>query len=214
MPFVSGKDSMKNDYRGVDANGNPVKISVPPTVLITCMGRIPDVEKVMTTDFKNVGDLIYLIGPNYEKLDYCEYTRTFDEEFEVFTPTFDAKENLDRYRRIYQASKLSLLESCHDISEGGAITAILESAFGEGLGVNLKFDDELDFRTQLFSEGNARFIVSVNPKNRAAFEKAFHDSTFLGEVTSSPEVIIKHKEEKLTMPLSELYQSWLHGGEV
>src|SRR5206468_1554838 len=58
-PFISGKDSMKNDFRGKH-EGKPVVISVPPTLLVTAMARVPDVRLARTSDFKAAGDAIYL----------------------------------------------------------------------------------------------------------------------------------------------------------
>lgn len=59
-PFISGKDSMFNDFKGFNAKGKPIKISVPPTLLISAIGIIPDVTKTVTEDLKNEGDFVYL----------------------------------------------------------------------------------------------------------------------------------------------------------
>lgn len=210
MPFVSGKDSMKNDYRGKDAKGNPVKISVPPTVLITCMGRIPDVEKVLTSEFKQVGDLVYHLGNFPEKLDFSEFTRTFklDNLDESFSAAFNAKENLALYRQIFSAASKNLLVSCHDISEGGLAVTLAESCFGEKFGLNVKIPDNLDLDTALFAEGNGRFVVSVKAENKTAFEKHFPNAIHLGSITDNNQLVIQHKTTTHNCNVSELMTAW------
>ncbi|MCA9440390.1 MAG: phosphoribosylformylglycinamidine synthase, partial [Candidatus Omnitrophica bacterium] len=74
MPLVSGKDSMKNDSR----IGNE-KISIPPTLLVTAVAVIPDVSKGVTMDFKEPGDIVYVLGPTRAELGCSEYLAEFDQ---------------------------------------------------------------------------------------------------------------------------------------
>ena len=79
-PLISGKDSMFNDFKGFDAKGNPVFISIPPTLLVSSIGVIKDVRKAHSIDFKFDGDLIYLLGETYDELGGSEYIRFLGEQ--------------------------------------------------------------------------------------------------------------------------------------
>ena len=72
-PFISGKDSMFNDFSGYDAENNRVKVSVPPTLLISSIGIHADVAKAVSLDAKIAGDLVYVIGGTEEELAGSEY---------------------------------------------------------------------------------------------------------------------------------------------
>ena len=72
-PFISGKDSMFNDFSGYDAENNRVKVSVPPTLLISSIGVHADVVKAVSIDAKIAGDLVYVIGETAEELGGSEY---------------------------------------------------------------------------------------------------------------------------------------------
>ena len=68
-PFISGKDSMFNDFKGYDEKGSPVEISIPPTLLISAVSVMPDLNKAKSPpEFKNTGDVIYLLGETKDEL--------------------------------------------------------------------------------------------------------------------------------------------------
>jgi phosphoribosylformylglycinamidine synthase II len=213
MPFVSGKDSMKNDYRGVDENGDPVKISVPPTVLVTAMGKVPNVENVMTSEFQEADQLIYHLGEHqFDELNFSEFTRTFHFSQVGVPPVVDANKNLNLYRQLFQASKKGLIQSCHDISEGGLATALIESTFGENIGIKVELpqltDQQID--SFLFNEASGRFIVAIDKKDKEAFEKHFEGLAFsyLGKTTEKKEVEFQFANTLYHSPISDLYQAW------
>ena len=72
-PFISGKDSMFNDFKGFDEKGNPVKISAPPTLLVSSIGVIPDIDQSISLAPKAVGDVVYLLGETKDELGASEY---------------------------------------------------------------------------------------------------------------------------------------------
>ncbi len=190
LPFVSGKDSMKNDFRG-NQNGKPVKISVLPTVLVTALGRISDVSHARTSEFKTAGDSVFLIGPRKFSLTGSQFERiglTHPESRHL------PASNWGLAKRIYSwmgSHRSGILRSCSDISEGGVLTAVSESLFAYGLG--FKFDsnwaDEASM-TDLFGEGFHTFLVSVSKENETELAREWFESglpfTKLGEVTSQP----------------------------
>ncbi|MEK7583303.1 MAG: AIR synthase-related protein [Patescibacteria group bacterium] len=108
-PFISGKDSMFNDFKGYDAAGKPIKISILPTLLISALGVIPDVTKTVTEDLKTPGDLIYLLKAN----------------------TY----NLKAY---FKAVQKNLINSGISIGRGGVYVALAKSAIGGQLGMNVE----------------------------------------------------------------------------
>lgn len=175
MPFVSGKDSMKNDFIGMNKDQETVKISVPPTLLITAMGRVPSLKCVTTSEIKNAESLIYLIGE-----DLLEYNSAFElaeafDNYEVSCPlpSLDTKKQLALYRKMHQAFKEELIESSHDISDGGLLLCLAEKMMGTTLGMQISIKDIaadklLNF---FFNESAGRFVVTVNPKNKERFLK-------------------------------------------
>jgi len=107
-PFISGKDSMHNDFKGFDEKGKPITISVPPTLLISAIGIIPDVTKTVTEDFKSPGDLIYLLSGGTAQ-----------------------------YRAYYKTVQENLIASAISIGRGGVEIALAKAAIGGMLGTNI-----------------------------------------------------------------------------
>lgn len=208
-PFVSGKDSMKNDFKGMMANGDTVKISVPPTLLVTAMGYISDKKYITTTEFKKPGDLVYLIGEEYGGLLYSEFHRYFDSKTNFNHPEYiNFEKSLSRYKSINQAQKALLLNSLHDISDGGLIISVIESCFANNLGVSLSIQSE-NLLECLFSERASRFVCSVSKENKEKFESSFTgDFLYLGEVSEDRSIKMKFNDLELSLPLDEAYNNW------
>jgi phosphoribosylformylglycinamidine synthase len=169
VPCISGKDSMKNDYH----IGN-VKISIPPTLLFSTMGKIEDARRAVTLDAKRPGDLVYILGETYHELGGSEWYAMHG-----FTGNQVPKVNAEKAKALYdalsRAIKAGLVASCHDCSDGGAGVAIAETAFAGGLGMLINLTlfpssgiDRND--TLLFSESQSRFIVTISPAAKEPFE--------------------------------------------
>ena len=235
IPLTSGKDSMKNDFR---ADG--VKISVPPTVLYSMVAGIDDVRNTVTSEFKAAGDLIYLIGKTYDELGGSEFYRLFGELGEN-VPVVRKEEARKLYFKVMAANGRGLLESCHDLSDGGLAVALVEAAFGGGLGVEMELaasagvadsrskgasclaessfakpfdrEDHKMLRIALFSESHSRFVVSVRPERKHAFEALMdEDATCLGEVTLRKQVVMTwHGHPVVDTELERLYEAWSTG---
>lgn len=191
-PCISGKDSMKNDY-----SWGGVKISIPPTVLFSVIGIMPDVNKAMTSDFKQAGDKIYLLGQTRREMAGSEVSGELKLQG-CRVPKVDAASALARYRKVYQAIGQDLVTACHDLSDGGLAVAAAEMALGGRLGACLdlarvRSDEELNALEALYSESASRLLLTV-PKERAAeFEALFgEDASCLGEVNSSSCLEVKN----------------------
>ena len=163
--MTSGKDSMKNDFK---ADGE--KISVPPTILYSMVAKIDDVRNTITSDFKAAGDLIYLLGRTYNELGGSEFYNLFDE-LGSNVPTVRKEQAKALYLNVITANEQKLIESSHDISDGGMAVTLVESTFGTDFGNNVDISgfDELSVPAILFSESHSRFIVSVKPENKEDF---------------------------------------------
>ena len=208
IPMTSGKDSMKNDFRAGD-----VKISVPPTVLYSMVSKIKDVRKTTTSEFKAPGDLIYLLGETYDELGGSEFYKLFDE-LGANVPQVRPERAIALYKRMAQAHDKRLITSCHDLSDGGLAVGLCESAFGGGLGASVKWNASgLSPQAVLFSESHSRFLVSVSPKRKEAFERLMEGRfTFLGEVIKEHRLSITVKNEKLIdLELAKLLEAWKGG---
>ncbi len=209
-PYISGKDSMFNDFKGYDEDKNEVMISIPPTLLISSIGVIETVEICQTLDFKNAGDLIYVIGDTKDELGGSEYLALMGEEISGKgyigndIPHVDSTKNLITYKAFEEAMKLNLFASTISVERGGLSVAFAKSAMAGSLGLNVDISqvplvDLNRIDTILFSETQGRFVVSVNLKNKEAFEKIFNDISFglVGEVTEGNSFVIKNKNNKI-----------------
>jgi phosphoribosylformylglycinamidine synthase len=186
IPLISGKDSMKNDYgRGKD------KISVPPTLLFTVIGRMADVEKAVTMDAKSPGDAVYVLGTTRDELGASEYFLAHG-----FTgnnvPKVDAPSALALYGKLSEAIDKGLLRSVHDCSDGGLFVALAEVAMAGRLGLRadlakVPVEAPLEAGPLLFSESQSRFVATVSPRHAAAFEALMAGLPVakVGEVTPS-----------------------------
>jgi phosphoribosylformylglycinamidine synthase subunit PurSL len=169
LPCISGKDSMKNDYRVGDA-----KISIPPTVLFSVLGLIEDVTAVVTMDAKRPGDVVYVLGATGAELGGSEYYALLGH-VGASVPRVDAVAARRLYEALADAIARGLVASCHDCSDGGLGVALAETAFAGGLGMTIdlrpvpRFGDLRDDIT-LFSESASRFVVTVHAGDVTAFE--------------------------------------------
>ncbi len=209
IPMTSGKDSMKNDFKA-----GKVKISVPPTILYSMVAKLSDVRKTITSNFKADGDLIYILGKTYDELGASEFYKLFDK-LGANVPKV-RKENAKRlYEKIIKANKQNLIESCHDLSDGGLAVAVCESTIGTEFGAKLDVTNfrDLSLNAILFSESHSRFVVSISPGNKTAFESILGENTiFLGEVTSNENLIINKENKKvIDIEVDKLKQAWDKG---
>ncbi|MCX8163207.1 MAG: AIR synthase-related protein [Candidatus Micrarchaeota archaeon] len=207
LPFISGKDSMKNDY----VFGN-IKISIPPTLLITVVGIIKNIELALTSDFKNEGDLIYLVGKTYPEMRYSEYSllRNLDQT-KLICPTLKEKESFSLYKKLSKAIQKGLLNSCHDCSDGGLAIALAECCIGGETGAKIDLFPlqnllDLDSTTLLFSESPSRFVVSINPKNKKEFEKILDGSFYvcIGKVQQNSLKIFGKEKLLVDLPVEQM----------
>ncbi len=182
VPMTSGKDSMKNDFR---AGGK--KISVPPTVLYSVAADIADVRRTVTSEIKEAGDGIYLLGRTRDELGASEFQLLFGPPGGQ-VPVVRPSEALALYYKIMAANREGLIRSSHDLSDGGLAVALAETVFGTGLGVRVSVDAVADSpEVALYSESPSRFVATVRPEHRARFEDILGEhAQRIGETTADP----------------------------
>jgi len=206
IPLISGKDSMKNDYRIGDT-----KISIPPTVLFTAVAILEDVTKTVSMDVKGAGDLVYVLGDTQNEMGGSEYL-ALRGRLGTTAPKVDPARARRLYEALSDAIGRGLVASCHDCSDGGLGVALAESAFAGGLGVELDLSGITveNPAVALFSESQSRFVVTVRPEHAPAFEKALAGQalTRLGVVSGDTFVVKGRGGVLINAPLAELKEAW------
>ncbi len=225
LPCISGKDSMKND-----ATLHGEKISIPPTILFSLIGNHSDVRKAVSSDFKSVGDRIYLCGESHQELGASEFAYMLRDESEGNSgiggrvPEIDTARNLAMYRALTAAMGDNLVASAHDCSDGGLAAAVAECCFGADAGASVDLAGIMGDCTQidawgaLFGESLGRILVSVEPQHCEAFEAALEGYACyaLGEVEAGEQISISNGGEAiLSASMPRLRAAWkgaLDGG--
>lgn len=219
-PFISGKDSMFNDFRGYDAKGGKVHIAALPTLLVCALGVIPDVRKAVTLDWKRAGDLVYLIGETHDELGASEYYG-FTKSVYGEVPQVDAEKHARAYDALAKAIDARLVTSALGVGRGGLGVALAKSAIAGGLGAKVDLMDisgsASSAEAVLFSESQGRMLVSVRREAQTAFEKLFIGvaSARVGEVVQEPLLSmalpgsnVELRVEVLTQAYRSFFNDW------
>ena len=195
-PFVSGKDSLNNEFSYVDPSGSKQTIAIPPSLLISAMGQIDDVAKSVTMDAKESGNSVFLVGETKNELGGSHYSLVTNNSG-GHVPTVDPQRAKSTFAAIYRAIQNGWLRSCHDLSEGGLAAAATEMAMAGGLGMSLELDgigSNLPVPELLFSESNSRFLIEVASQNADAVQEHFAQSgvpiAALGTIQTSPKLSV------------------------
>jgi len=225
-PFVSGKDSLNNEYRDVKGARTPI----PPTLLITALAYVPDVRRAVTMDLKEPGNAVYLVGETRDELrgghilDFgLPISDRSSPESKIqnpkpTVPKVDLETAPKIMTAIHTAITAGLVRACHDLSEGGLGVAAAEMAIAGVLGLRLDLsatprtpglDDDA---TLLFAESPSRFLVELRPADAPAFEAALAGlpCARIGEVTAAVELIIGGAAggAALQADVAELKMAW------
>ena len=206
-PFISGKDSLYNE--------SPLG-PVTPTLLITAIGIIPNIQFTTSMDLKAPGNLLYIIGDTFNELGGSEYYK-LKGYLGASVPKVKGAKAKRTFRAVTKAIDSGLIKSCHDLSEGGLAVAAAEMAFAGGYGLELdlgkvpgKALERNDF--VLFSESNSRFLIEVSETDRQEFEALMKGKTCakIGKVTKDEKLLIHGLNQKIVVDasLAELRRSW------
>lgn len=208
-PFISGKDSMFNDFRGYDENGQSVLISAPPTLLTSAIGVIPHVDQAVSIAPKAVGDILYLLG---ETLDECGAGEYYDMLGHTGNNVPETHDEVNRklYQRYGQAARKHLIASSMAVGYGGLAVTLAKKAVSGGLGLEITLP-KTDIRADkfLFSESTGRMVVTIAPQNVKKFENAlsgYPHITKIGHVAYSQKLKINNVLECDIKTLEEAYK--------
>jgi phosphoribosylformylglycinamidine synthase len=197
-PFVSGKDSLNNEYLTVDGSRH----AIPPTLVITAVAPVPNVAHVMTPDLKAAGNVLVVLGRTLAEFGGSHLAMVLGDATPSAVPAPDA-DAATRYWRLHEAITHDLVVAAHDCSEGGIAVALSEMCIGGRLGadVNLTAVDD-DPTVAMFSESTGRIICEVPPQHLAELRQLFGgDATIIGHVTDRA-VLDDHG--RLSVPLDRL----------
>jgi len=182
VPFISGKDSMFNDFSGYDEKNNRVKVSVPPTLLISAIGIHPDSKNAVSLDAKIEGDLVYVVGDTHDELGGSEYYAHLNSIGNK-VPTIDIAVAKARYARMTDAISHGLIASAFPVSIGGLGVALAKVAIAGKIGMDITIPPDARPDYFLFSESLGRFVVTVAPDNKRAFERTLgSDAHLIGKI--------------------------------
>jgi phosphoribosylformylglycinamidine synthase len=207
MPFISGKDSLNNEFHAQGRN-----MVIPPTLLISAMGIVPDVRRCVTMDLKEPGNVLWLVGTTREELGGSHYHLVMELEGGQ-VPVVDRELAPRIFARLHEAIGRGLVRSCHDLSEGGLSVALAEMAFAGGIGADItRLPSEFGDDVQLFAESATRFVLEVPPANAATVEALFAGLPLhtIGQTVKEPRVRIAGSDGDWIVwaSLDQLKQAW------
>jgi phosphoribosylformylglycinamidine synthase II len=227
-PFISGKDSLNNEYRAADR-----RLPVIPTLLISAVGVIENAAQTIDMSLKTPGNLLYQIGKTRNELAGSHYAEVVDQDsFEQLfpqtsVPQVDIPHAYATMKALGEAIRRGLVRACHDLSEGGLALAIAEMALAGLQGAEIDVSRipththgmALAARNvvRLFSESASRFLVEIAPEHLGAFEKhmrtsGVEDMSYIGTVSNTPRLIVRNGEEELiNASVAELQEAWKGG---
>ena len=205
-PFISGKDSLYNEF-----DGQPI----PGTLLISAIGIVPDMRAVCTSHLKRPGNRLYLLGETRAELggSLLHHLQGLDGGEPPAMPA----QPLARYRALHAAIRAGLVQSCHDLSEGGLAVALAEMCIGGRLGATVDIALDLETngasnpQTALFSESNGRLLLEVAPADVDALQELLSGLPLaaLGAVTQATQLALNNGRERLFhLSVEELVAAW------
>jgi len=226
-PFISGKDSMYNDFKGYDEQDRPVKISVPPTLLVSSLGIVDDVATCQTPDAKAADDLLFLLGTTRDELGASEYYALMGERIrgEGFVgntvPRVHPGEHMEIYRAFHRALREGLVRSTASLGAGGLAVAACRTALGGDLGVEIDPDAVITEPGQgirrdriLYGESQGRILISVSPEQENDLLRRFQglSCSCVGRILEAPLLRVRGpggaEEPALEVSLETLRRSY------
>lgn len=228
-PFISGKDSLNNEYR---TEGR--RLPVLPTLIISAVGVIKDTTPTIDMSLKTPGNMLYLIGTTRNELAGSHYaevvdTASFSQLFpQTSVPQVRIPHAFQTMKTLGEAIRQGLIRSCHDLSEGGLAVAIAEMSLAglRGATINVSrigIQGAENLTTgaiiiaRLFSELATRFLVEVTPEQLGSFEKYLQANSVeeyyrIGSVTNASQLVIQNGEtELLHVSIDKLQAAWKGG---
>ncbi|MFH0774488.1 MAG: phosphoribosylformylglycinamidine synthase subunit PurL [bacterium] len=199
LPVVSGNVSLYNE----SAKGR----AIDPSPVIACFGVMKDFTRAVTMELKGVGNYLYLIGDRKDELGGSVYYQTLGFVGRNI-PEPDLKKSRKNVYKIIDLILEGVILSCHDISDGGMITAIIEMATKGNLGVELMITSNIRLDKFLFSETGG-FILEIRPEDSKRIEEELDEVCLVGKVIEKPSLLIESIREIPLKLLKDRYENSL-----
>jgi phosphoribosylformylglycinamidine synthase II len=171
-PFISGKDSLNNEYLGADGRRH----AIPPSLLISAIGIIDNVRQAVTMDLKAPGNRLYLLGDHNPTLDGSHLAQYQGWQGGAAIPGMPSRAPA-LYKALHEAIQSGLVQACHDLSEGGLAVAAAEMCIAGRLGLDLRLETA-EALAALFGEVNGCLLVEVDPEDCTSFERFLGDLSY------------------------------------
>ncbi|WLR48039.1 phosphoribosylformylglycinamidine synthase subunit PurL [Halobacillus litoralis] len=197
-PVIGGNVSLYNESFGGQA--------IYPTPIVGMVGLIDDVQHITRSHAQNAGDLIYVIGETQAEFGGSELQGLLEGKHFGKAPSIDLKTEYNRQKQLLTAIRAGHVVSAHDVSEGGLSVALAEMLFENEFGCEVTLAGEP--ATALFAESQSRFIVTVAPEQKGAFEQSVTDARLIGTVTENGVYRIKQEGVVLEEKTSVLKEAW------
>lgn len=196
-PVISGNVSLYNETNGQ---------SVYPTPVIGMVGLVEDLTHITRQDFKNAGDLVYMIGETGADFNGTEIQKMLTGKIEGQLADFDLEVEKRNQDLLLESIQKGLIESAHDCSEGGLGVALIESCFNNQLGFKGEFQQEANY---LFAETPSRFVVSIKNENQEEFESLMgNTATLVGETVATPSFNLVCRDQEVIVNVDEAKKLW------
>ena len=172
---------------------NGIEVPVFPTPTIGMIGILEDKNKLMSLDFKDKGDLIFLVGNYKEDISSSEYLSNYHDVKASPAPYFDLDEEFEVHQVVKELIQADRINAAHDVADGGLYVSLVEMSFPRSLGFDIVTDSEIREDAFLFGEGQGRVVVTVSEDQEDLFLEHMVNSkvnfTLLGHVTKGKLVV-------------------------
>ena len=198
-PVIGGNVSLYNE-RSNEA--------IYPTPTIGMVGLVDDLSYTTTQEVKNAGDFVYVIGETEAEFGGSELQKLQNGRIFGKAPVIDLEVEAARQQALLQAIRAGLVQSAHDVAEGGLSVAIAEMTFGTKLGVEVTLEGSAT--SVLFSESQSRFVITVAPEKAAQFEEVVADAKKVGVVTEEATIKINatNNDTLIEGTVAEFQDAW------
>ncbi len=208
-PFISGKDSLNNQF----VTDGGVTIQIPPTLLISGFGILPEAERAVTMDAKRAGNLLVLVGETHGRLGGSHY-HLITGQTGGELPVTDLERGPRIARAVHDAIRAGIVASAHDLSEGGLLVAAAEMAFAGGVGLELDpskaADEGVSLTAKCFAEEPSRYLLEVAPTDRERIARALAGipHAIVGTFVERGSLTIRVGADAAEIPLERLRERW------
>jgi len=201
IPIIAGNVSFYNESKSG---------SIPPSPIVSCLGKLVNVEKAITMSFKTSNSNIIMVGSRKDELGGSLYYSLYNEiGANVPTPELDEVKN--QINAITDSIDNNLLQSCHDISDGGIAVALSEMTFENNIGCIVTIPGDLTLEKLLFSETGG-FLVEIADSKIESFKNIFKNHNVqiyqIGKTSEVNDIIIN---DKIHLNIKEAKDLWLNG---